>query len=87
MGAGITLVRDSVVLEHLPSVTGLISERTAEEINACTARLKQCVRAAFPFAPGVAPFMTLSFMALAVIPELKLTDRGVFDVSSLMLSR
>ncbi|MFO7754584.1 MAG: adenine deaminase [Bacteroidales bacterium] len=27
------------------------------------------------------PFMTLSFMALPVIPELKITDRGLFDVS------
>ncbi len=27
-----------------------------------------------------APFMTLSFMALLVIPELKLSDRGLFDV-------
>jgi adenine deaminase len=26
------------------------------------------------------PFMTLSFMALTVIPSLKLTDRGLFDV-------
>ncbi|MEE4215167.1 MAG: adenine deaminase C-terminal domain-containing protein [Bacteroidales bacterium] len=25
------------------------------------------------------PFMTLSFMALLVIPELKLSDRGLFD--------
>jgi len=29
-----------------------------------------------------APFMTLSFMALPVIPELKLTDKGLFDVAS-----
>ena len=28
-----------------------------------------------------APFMTLAFMALLVIPELKLSDRGLFDVS------
>ena len=28
-----------------------------------------------------APFMTLSFMALIVIPELKLGDKGLFDVS------
>jgi len=27
-----------------------------------------------------APFMTMSFMALLVIPELKLSDRGLFDV-------
>jgi len=26
-----------------------------------------------------APFMTLSFMALLVIPELKLSDKGLFD--------
>lgn len=32
--------------------------------------------------PLTAPFMTLSFMALPVIPELKLTDRGLFEVSS-----
>ena len=29
----------------------------------------------------LAPFMTLSFMALPVIPELKMTDKGLFDVS------
>ena len=28
------------------------------------------------------PFMTLSFMALPVIPELKITDKGYFDVKS-----
>lgn len=28
-----------------------------------------------------APFMTLSFMALPVIPALKLSDKGLFDVS------
>jgi adenine deaminase len=27
------------------------------------------------------PFMTLSFLALAVIPELKITDRGLIDVN------
>jgi adenine deaminase len=32
--------------------------------------------------PLTAPFMTLSFMALPVIPELKLTDRGLFELSS-----
>jgi adenine deaminase len=28
----------------------------------------------------MAPFMTLSFMALLVIPDLKIGDRGLFDV-------
>ena len=31
---------------------------------------------------SVDPFMTLCFMALAVIPEIKLTDRGLFDVTN-----
>ncbi len=32
-----------------------------------------------------APFMTLSFMALPVIPHLKMTDRGLFDVDKFQL--
>lgn len=30
--------------------------------------------------PNVEPIMTLTFMSLAVIPEIKLTDMGLFDV-------
>jgi adenine deaminase len=32
-----------------------------------------------------APFMTISFLALSVIPELKITDRGLVDVASFEL--
>jgi adenine deaminase len=32
-----------------------------------------------------APFMTLSFMALLVIPDLKIGDRGLFDVKKFEL--
>lgn len=32
-----------------------------------------------------APFMTLSFMALPLIPALKLTDKGLFDVGAIAL--
>src|SRR5699024_7614368 len=32
--------------------------------------------------PGIDPFMTLSFMALPVIPSLRITTRGVFDVTA-----
>ncbi|MBC7891466.1 MAG: adenine deaminase, partial [Sphingobacteriaceae bacterium] len=34
----------------------------------------------------VAPFMTLSFMALLVIPHLKLSDRGLFDGDGFMFT-
>lgn len=31
---------------------------------------------------GIAPFITLSFMALPVIPEIRITPRGIYDVLS-----
>jgi len=32
---------------------------------------------------GVDPFTTLSFMALTVIPEIRLTEKGMFDVTEM----
>ena len=32
--------------------------------------------------PAIDPFMTLSFLSLPVIPELRITTRGVFDVTN-----
>ena len=50
-----------------------------EQVNACLEAVKD-----FAFSLGVSrgidPFMTLSFLALPVIPKLKLTTHGVFDV-------
>jgi adenine deaminase len=39
-------------------------------------------RAELGIPEDVEPFMTLSFMALPVIPELKLTARGLFNVNT-----
>lgn len=81
MGGGITLVRQGEVLDHLSlPVAGLMSDCTAEAVHSDFARLLQVAHRELHFAEGVEPFMTLSFMALAVIPELKLTDQGLFDV-------
>ena len=68
-------------LEGLPlKVAGLMSDQPAavvsgryHELTAMAAELGCKLQA---------PFMTLSFMALPVIPELKLTDQGLFDVQS-----
>jgi adenine deaminase len=49
---------------------GRVQQRI-EELNRAAAALGCCLSD---------PFMTLSFMALPVIPELKLTDMGLFDV-------
>ena len=68
-------VKAEVVLE----IAGIMSDAPIEKLNkeleaAKTAAFAQGVNR------GIDPFMTLSFMALPVIPELRLTTRGVIDV-------
>ena len=65
--------------EVLPlPVAGLMSTDSATDVATRYARLDQRAK---EFGSSLrAPFMTLSFMALLVIPELKLSDRGLFDV-------
>jgi adenine deaminase len=58
-------------------IAGLMSDRPAEEVGAAYAKLS--ARAKSLGSPLRAPFMTAGFMALLVIPALKLSDRGLFD--------
>ncbi len=61
-------------------LAGLMSPEPAETV---ASRYADCDRLAKILgSPLKAPFMTLSFMALPVIPELKLTDKGLFDVTT-----
>ncbi len=74
---GISAVIDGKVeLLELP-VAGLMSAEPAEWVAARYASLDAQVKAAG--CTLKAPYMTLSFMALLVIPELKLSDKGLFD--------
>jgi adenine deaminase len=50
---------------------------TCQEVGEAYAKLDKLVKAWG--SPLRAPYMTLSFMALLVIPALKLSDRGLFD--------
>ena len=61
-------------------VAGLMSQEPLIMVND---RLEAAKAAAFELgvSKGIDPFMTLSFMALPVIPTLRLTTRGVFDVT------
>jgi adenine deaminase len=66
------------VSEVLPlPVAGLMATGTCEEVGAAYEKLDRLVKAWG--SPLRAPYMTLSFMALLVIPALKLSDRGLFD--------
>ena len=82
-GGGITLVQNRKVLATLElPIAGLMSDQKAEFISD---KLKEMSSLAFEklgVNSELDPFMTLSFLSLPVIPELKLTDRGLFDVRS-----
>jgi len=64
--------------ELLPlSIAGLMSSEDGDEVAKTYAKLNR--QAQLMGSSLRAPFMTLSFMALLVIPELKLSDKGLFD--------
>ena len=78
-GGGLAVAEGSAA-ELLPlPVAGLMSAEPYEKVAADYTRLD--ARAKELGSRLRAPFMTLSFMALLVIPELKLSDRGLFDCS------
>jgi len=80
MGGGLVAVSDGRLLACLPlPVAGLMSDRPLEEVRAGMDALIAAARAGLG-SPLANPFMTLSFLALPVIPKLKLTDRGLVDV-------
>lgn len=71
-------VSDGSVVDCLAlPVAGLMSAAPAEEVATKYSQIEQKARALG--SPMMAPFMTLSFMALLVIPEIKLSDKGLFD--------
>ncbi|MGH7776416.1 MAG: adenine deaminase [Candidatus Dormibacterales bacterium] len=81
LGGGIVVAEGAHIVSELAlPVAGLMSDASAEDV---ARRLKEVERAVAGLGVGVAsPFMALSFLALSVIPELKITDRGLVDVSA-----
>jgi adenine deaminase len=79
MRGGLAAAAGGRVVARLPlPVAGLMS---LEPVQAVSAAMDRLVRAAHELgSPLKDPFMTLSFLALPVIPELKLTDLGLVDV-------
>lgn len=79
---GIVLADRGKVLKRVVlNIAGLMSELPLDEVNK---ELEDAKTIAFGMGvnPGIDPFMTLSFLSLPVIPKLKLTTRGVFDVDT-----
>ena len=77
---GIVVVKDGRVLAELPlEIAGLMSDKPLTEVNDLLEKAKDAAYT-LGVGKGIDPFMTLSFMALPVIPTLRLTTRGVVDV-------
>jgi adenine deaminase len=78
-GGGVSAVDGQEVRVLELPVAGLMSAGDGEEVGAKYERLDAFAKELG--SPLAAPYMTLSFMALLVIPALKLGDRGLFDVN------
>lgn len=84
LGGGIVVARDAAVRSELAlPVAGLMTDAAPQQVAERMDELHAILRE-----QGVtveAPFMVLSFLALSVIPSLKLTDRGYVDVDRFQL--
>lgn len=82
LNGGIVVWDQGEVKAELPlPIAGIMSGEPLEKVNEQLEAAKAAAHA-LGVSRGVDPFMTLSFMALPVIPSLRITTRGVFDVTS-----
>ena len=80
-GGGFSLVKDGKVIESLSlPVAGLMSDLSGEEVSKKLLSLHKKAVDELGVNESLEPVMSLTFMSLMVIPELKLTARGLFDI-------
>ena len=80
MEGGMVLVCGGKIIASISlPIAGLMSDLTGEEIKEKLDDLHKKAHAELGISAAVEPVMTLTFMSLPVIPELKLTTRGLFD--------
>jgi adenine deaminase len=79
LGGGLVVVDAGVVTAELPlPIAGLMSDRPLADVIAAS---EATVAAVHALGSSVeSPFQSMAFLALSVIPSLKITDRGLVDV-------
>ncbi|MBC7075287.1 MAG: adenine deaminase [Syntrophomonadaceae bacterium] len=78
VGGGMIAVKDGEVMALLPlPIAGLMSDQTLEEVAESVERLDQAWKDLGCHL--VSPFMTMALISLPVLPELRLTNRGLVD--------
>ena len=81
INGGYVIIKDGEEIGVLPlELAGLMSLKSADEF---IPELDGIIKKAYEMGvnPNIDPFITLSFMALPVIPEIRITDCGLFDVT------
>ena len=79
-GGGHVVVKDGALMASVPlPIAGLLSDLPLERVSRLMSETLAAAHALGSPLPN--PFMTMSFLALPVIPTLKLTDRGLVDVA------
>jgi adenine deaminase len=78
-GGQVAVAGGAVVAEVRCPIGGLLSDEPVEDVAAAVRKLEEAARGLGVTLPS--PFMAMSFLALSVIPELKITDRGYVDVT------
>ncbi|MDI6644268.1 MAG: adenine deaminase [Methanobacteriaceae archaeon] len=77
---GISITMDAKQYSLKLPIAGLMSVESAREVSLKLKKLHQVVSTMGSNLKS--PFMTMSFMALLVIPKIKISDQGLFDVES-----
>ncbi|MBQ4164208.1 MAG: adenine deaminase, partial [Turicibacter sp.] len=81
IGGGIVIVNQGNVLAQVSlEIAGLMTGRSVYEVVRDLEGLHEALELISPNL-GFNPFLTLSFLTLPVIPSIKLTDKGLFDVT------
>jgi adenine deaminase len=84
IGGGLVVCRDGEVVGDLPlPIAGIMSTRPATEVVSGLEGLEAILKDMGVHIPT--PFMYESFLALSVIPEMRVTDQGIVDVRSFEL--
>ena len=81
-GGGVVLVENGKVIGRMELVIGgIMSDKSIEEVNEKIKEIHNLAIDELKVNSNIDPIMTLCFMSLPVIPELKITDKGLFDVN------
>ncbi len=82
-GGGITIAKDGeILMTHVLELGGLMTDKDVMDVYKELGELHEIAYSKLGVSRNIDPFMTLSFMALPVIPALKITDSGLFDVTA-----